>query len=383
MAKFFKKSVEKGLNAMFLRVLSPKNNGKDNKVVPDLLLDDERILYLPTTDAGSKCDWTFKSKDVALNDEDSFPSLENTLNEDLKNVFFIHGFYESVDSMSVRNVLNDTIKDCGRELTTNQTSIGMVCLETPLRRKNKFLNNIYICYCKVGYLERGDHNVLLLDWSVVGRLNYLQDYIYLKNIAERASKALQSMERLGLIRQEDLHIVGNSMGAHLAALVARNLGSVRRLTGLDPAGPLFKWKIIRNSEICKNDATFVDIIHTAMSRFGMRGKCGDVDFYPNGGLCFQPGCKRSYSLSVLDSKRLCSHWRCWRYFVESLTREDAFLAAAADSWEDFKKGNTRDVIPMGYCTPPDSSGSYFLQTSDRSPYGKGEDGLKYTDVTCK
>ncbi|XP_066904566.1 pancreatic lipase-related protein 3 isoform X5 [Halyomorpha halys] len=259
MAKFFKKSVEKGLNAMFLRVLSPKNNGKDNKVVPDLLLDDERILYLPTTDAGSKCDWTFKSKDVALNDEDSFPSLENTLNEDLKNVFFIHGFYESVDSMSVRNVLN----------------------------------------------------------------------------------------------------------------------------GLDPAGPLFKWKIIRNSEICKNDATFVDIIHTAMSRFGMRGKCGDVDFYPNGGLCFQPGCKRSYSLSVLDSKRLCSHWRCWRYFVESLTREDAFLAAAADSWEDFKKGNTRDVIPMGYCTPPDSSGSYFLQTSDRSPYGKGEDGLKYTDVTCK
>ncbi|XP_014285076.1 pancreatic lipase-related protein 2 isoform X4 [Halyomorpha halys] len=340
MAKFFKKSVEKGLNAMFLRVLSPKNNGKDNKVVPDLLLDDERILYLPTTDAGSKCDWTFKSKDVALNDEDSFPSLENTLNEDLKNVFFIHGFYESVDSMSVRNVLN-------------------------------------------GYLERGDHNVLLLDWSVVGRLNYLQDYIYLKNIAERASKALQSMERLGLIRQEDLHIVGNSMGAHLAALVARNLGSVRRLTGLDPAGPLFKWKIIRNSEICKNDATFVDIIHTAMSRFGMRGKCGDVDFYPNGGLCFQPGCKRSYSLSVLDSKRLCSHWRCWRYFVESLTREDAFLAAAADSWEDFKKGNTRDVIPMGYCTPPDSSGSYFLQTSDRSPYGKGEDGLKYTDVTCK
>ncbi|CAH1407845.1 unnamed protein product [Nezara viridula] len=340
MAIIVKKFTPKALDAMFFRVVSPKNKVECNKeVVPDLLLEDVRIIDVSTTDAGSQCDWTFKSADVALIDEARFPSLKNTINKDLKNVCLVPGFYESVNSLSVRTFMN-------------------------------------------GYLERGDHNVFLLDWSVMGKILYTRSYFSLNMMAERTVEALKRIEGLELIKLDDFHIVGNSMGAHLGSCISRKLGSVRRLTGLDPAGPFFSWDISKNVRISKRDAKFVDIIHTDTKRFGLGGKLGHADFYPNAGIGLQPGCKTCYSLELFNPKRFCSHWRCWRYYCESLGQEDAFLAAAANSWEDFKKGNTGNVIPMGYSTPPDTSGIFFLQTSHEHPYGRGEDGLKYSEETC-
>ena len=63
--------------------------------------------------------------------------------------------------------------------------------------------------------------------------------------------------------------------------------------GLDPAGPLFH-SLPERDVLDKNDAQFVDIIHTdAGGRAGLHSGIsrilGHVDFFPNGGNA-QPGC---------------------------------------------------------------------------------------------
>lgn len=45
------------------------------------------------------------------------------------------------------------------------------------------------------------------------------------------------------------------------------------------------------SSLDKNDADFVDIIHSSAGSLGYMDPIGDVDFYPNNGKAHQPGCK--------------------------------------------------------------------------------------------
>lgn len=63
------------------------------------------------------------------------------------------------------------------------------------------------------------------------------------------------------------------------------------LTGLDPARPMFEGSAGPESSLDKNDAEFVDVIHSSAGSLGYMEPIGDVDFYPNNGKAHQPGCK--------------------------------------------------------------------------------------------
>ncbi|XP_077523497.1 pancreatic lipase-related protein 2-like [Amblyomma americanum] len=88
----------------------------------------------------------------------------------------------------------------------------------------------------------------------------------------------------------DVHIIGFSLGAHVAGFCGRHFNStygflLGRITGLDPAGPLFENS---NVSLSRTDAEFVDVIHTnagklERSKLGLNESIGHVDFYPNGG----------------------------------------------------------------------------------------------------
>ena len=63
-----------------------------------------------------------------------------------------------------------------------------------------------------------------------------------------------------------MHVVGQSLGAHMASYIGSTLkdmglGKLGRITGLDPAGPLFEHTdpLVR---LDPEDALFVDAIHT-------------------------------------------------------------------------------------------------------------------------
>lgn len=97
------------------------------------------------------------------------------------------------------------------------------------------------------------------------------------------------------VSHSNIHIIGHSLGAHVAgftgAIVQKDKGEkLPRITGLDPAGPLFLLASPQN-RLDPTDANFVDVIHTDGRKFGYYNPLGTVDFYPNGGIGPQPACR--------------------------------------------------------------------------------------------
>lgn len=76
-------------------------------------------------------------------------------------------------------------------------------------------------------------------------------------------------------------------------------------------------------------------------------KTGTADFYPNDGFTM-PGC--SVISGLLDPiSSVCNHNRAVDYFAESVENPKAFIAVAAKSFRNFKKGSydKNDVTFMG------------------------------------
>lgn len=78
---------------------------------------------------------------------------------------------------------------------------------------------------------------------------------------------------------------------------------LKRITGLDPAGPLFESQHPK-TRLDNSDADFVDVIHSngenlILGGLGSWQPMGDVDFYPNGGRV-QIGCSNLFVGAVSD-----------------------------------------------------------------------------------
>ncbi|VVD02546.1 unnamed protein product [Leptidea sinapis] len=146
---------------------------------------------------------------------------------------------------------------------------------------------------------------------------------------------------------------------------------VARITGLDPALPLFN-KVSLDQRLDPSDAHFVDVIHTDAGIFGFNQLVGHVDFFPNGGASPQPGCELEVVIpqQQLLNKFFCSHWRSYMFFSESVLRPEAFIANQCHSWKDFTRGHCAGAAKahMGYGVEKTARGTYFLLTHRQSPF---------------
>jgi predicted alpha/beta-fold hydrolase len=96
------------------------------------------------------------------------------------------------------------------------------------------------------YIRRGDHNILVVDWSSYNGGRYIANAIVNSyQVGEIVGKVLWRMKSEGF-GIEKFHLVGHSLGGHLAGFIGRNYiiasnqtTAITRVTGLDPAGPLF------------------------------------------------------------------------------------------------------------------------------------------------
>lgn len=155
-----------------------------------------------------------------------------------------------------------------------------------------------------------------------------------------------------------LHIVSHSLGSQLASMTARKLKKksnykIKRISALDPAFPMFYPGLIAG-HLSKYDADFVDVIHTDAWLYGAPVSTGTADFWPNGAILLQTGCPtRNYQL--LTPIDLCSHWRSWRFWAESVAPSSlkTFQSRKCDSWLNFKRGkcDRNKVVNMGLDCP--------------------------------
>ncbi|XP_023300969.2 pancreatic lipase-related protein 2-like, partial [Lucilia cuprina] len=103
---------------------------------------------------------------------------------------------------------------------------------------------------------------------------------------------------------DDIHLIGFSLGAQIAGLSANHLNyRVKRITGLDPAGPTFDTDNI-NERLDPTDAQFVDVIHTDPRFLSISRAMGHADFYPNYLKLIQPGCSPIEEYSKLENNTI-------------------------------------------------------------------------------
>ncbi|XP_063626995.1 pancreatic triacylglycerol lipase-like [Cydia splendana] len=210
------------------------------------------------------------------------------------------------------------------------------------------------------YLDKSDVNVIVVDWSRLALSDYATAALGVPAVGRGVGQFLRFLNQVTGARFDNMHLVGFSLGAHLVGNAGRELGGqVIRVTGLDPAGPM--WNLNRE-RLAPTDGGYVEAIHTdggyTVGGLGIGSAIANVDFFPNGGIS-QPGCYTN----------ICNHNRAWELFAATVTYNHLVGQQCTTNlqitWNTcrgarFNMGND-DLRKTG-------SGMYRLDTGRRYPY---------------
>lgn len=164
---------------------------------------------------------------------------------------------------------------------------------------------------KNAYFDKGDCNIIYVDWSKASNRSYRVSSANVKPVGEFIGDFLIECK----LKFNNIHVIGHSLGSMVAGFVGKHIYNktgrkIHRITGTDPAAPGFE-KSPSDFRLSSGDAEFVDVIHTDIGHFGITSAIGDVDYYPNGGHS-QPGCP---PLDV-DGTTFCSKLNLIELFVK-------------------------------------------------------------------
>ncbi|XP_015903187.1 pancreatic lipase-related protein 2-like [Parasteatoda tepidariorum] len=241
-------------------------------------------------------------------------------------------------------------------------------------------------------LLSNDFNVIIVDWSKGNTLPYTKATANCRVVGAEIALLIENLIKYMNVDPMKVHLVGHSLGAHIAGYAGERLKKLGRITGLDPAAPYFQY-MPPSVRLDPTDADFVDIIHTDSSSImllalGMKQEVGHVDFYPNNGMK-QPGCGTAGIHSIfleglVDASRQfmsCNHQRATEYFIYSINHRRAQpVGFQCANWLDFLAGKCSDCSQqrcaiMGmyaeeYRRFKDNkkSKTFYVTTSTKRPY---------------
>uniref|UniRef100_T1JA75 Lipase domain-containing protein n=1 Tax=Strigamia maritima TaxID=126957 RepID=T1JA75_STRMM len=242
-------------------------------------------------------------------------------------------------------------------------------------------------------LRKADFNVFVVDWANGAQMPYHQAVANARVVGSIVARLIRVLQMSRNATSESFHLIGHSLGAHIAGYAGQLTARLGRITGLDPAQPYFE----NTAEIVRldpSDASLVDVIHTDAAPLwrggmGMSKQCGHLDFYPNGGKS-QPGCKKLGMKAFFNEENnfvfgmrqwlTCNHKRAYTLFTESIGSECLFISIPCRSYSAFRRGECfkcgqlgQDCSLMGFKAdgsnkPSRKSIKYFLHTSSRTPH---------------
>jgi len=209
-------------------------------------------------------------------------------------------------------------------------------------------------------------NVIAVDWGGGSASMYSQSAANTRLVALEISFLLQHLMENHGSKVEEFYIIGHSLGSHIAGYAGEDMErktgrKIGRITGMDPAEPLFE-STPAYIRLDPTDAEFVDVIHTDAKSllvfgYGMVEPVGHVDFYPNGGNG-QPGCSMLDVPAGVDTMVdpehafdafgrhmvACSHMRAVELYIESLDHARSpgdtcpMVGYECTSYEEFTEG---------------------------------------------
>lgn len=236
------------------------------------------------------------------------------------------------------------------------------------------------------FLDTEDVNIITIDWSLGARIPYyIQAAVNSELVGAQAAVLYYFIKDNFGIMEKDLHCIGFSLGAHVVGFIGKRMKELRgtrpgRITGLDAASPLFE-KYGDGVHLSKNDADFVDVVHTNADLLlyggvGIGESIGHVDYFPNGGKR-QPGCKSTLGGAFMDifkgdKERTCNHERAVHLYIDSILDKTScrFISYPCSNYSDFETGKCihcgDSCGQMGYKSK--GIGDFYLMTKDKSPF---------------
>ncbi|XP_075527156.1 pancreatic triacylglycerol lipase-like [Dermacentor variabilis] len=213
---------------------------------------------------------------------------------------------------------------------------------------------------KDAYLKQADVNVIIVDWSEANAGIYDRACANARIVGAELALFIRKLKEAFGADPRSMHIIGHSLGAHIAGYAGANTTNLGRITALDPAEPNFQ-KMPPEVRLDPTDAEFVDAIHTdshpyltklwSSEGMGMWDPVGHVDFYPNGGE-YMPGCDtvnrvwKIFTHGLIKGVRAvvsCNHQRAVKYMLESISNRDCLpLAYECPSFEAYESGQCSD-----------------------------------------
>uniref|UniRef100_A0A6P7FUG5 Uncharacterized protein LOC114332856 isoform X2 n=1 Tax=Diabrotica virgifera virgifera TaxID=50390 RepID=A0A6P7FUG5_DIAVI len=277
-------------------------------------------------------------------------------------------------------------------------------------------NYIWVYEIRSALMAVEEVNIICVDWSNGAALpNYVKASANTRLVGKQLSLLLRGLVEKNGLSLKKTHIIGFSLGAHIAGFAGSDLGNLSRITGLDPAGPLFESQDPR-ARLDQSDAEFVDVIHSngenlILGGLGSSQPMGHVDFYPNGGR-MQKGCSHLFvgavsdiiwsievpiaelaetiiseltqkpvnrnnfnQASAVEGRSLCNHRRAYHLFIDSVSPRCHFPAFPCESYEDFIDGKCfpcteeRQCGNMGYYADRSKGrGQLYLITREEEPF---------------
>ena len=254
-----------------------------------------------------------------------------------------------------------------------------------------FLDNVdindWMNVMKDELLTNSDFNVIIVDWSGGNFAPYTQATGNTRLVGAQIWDLIKTIMDATKQPAADFHIIGHSLGAHIAGYAGERTPGLGRITGMDPAGPYFE-DTDPAVRLDITDAVFVDNIHSDAKPIlqlglGMKQAIGHADYYPNMGYD-QPGCENGPVTQVLENGIVggsqeyvaCNHLRSWKFFTESINSQCPFMAYPCNKEDDFADGTCQHCTPstcgrMGFYanqTVPTTPTKYFLTTGDHAPF---------------